>query len=308
LDLDADRTNQNHVEGSRVIYRGYDRHGLEAQYSLRPRHPERDAVYARYAEESAAARATMANSCDIRYGTAARQVLDIFPAGEKAPLLLFFHGGYWRALDKSMFSFIARPYVDAGWTVVLPNYTLAPAAGMDAIVEEARQAAFWVAREVLPEGRPLVVAGHSAGGHLAMMTMLANWNDIGFKRSPVAGGIPISGLFDLEPIRQTSINALVGLTEDQARRNSPALMCLTDRGPLLSIAGGEETDEFKAQTIRFDEAWRKAGSPGSHLIAEGHTHFSVVGAFASAESAVFKKALAFLIGVSGGAKATSFDK
>lgn len=302
MDLDADRTSQTQAESSQVIYRGYDREGLEAQYSLRPRHPERDAVYARYGEESAMARATMANSCDIRYGAAERQVLDVFPAGEDAPLLLFFHGGYWRALDKSMFSFIAQPYVEAGWTVVLPNYTLAPAAGMDAIVDEARQAAFWVARHVLPEGRPLVVAGHSAGGHLAMMTMLADWTDNGFKRSPIAGGMPISGLFDLEPIRQTSINAMVGLTEDQARRNSPALMSLKGGAPLFSIAGGEETDEFKAQTTRFDEAWRNAGSPGSHLIAEGHTHFSVVGAFASAESAVFKKALAFLTGLPSGAK------
>ncbi len=276
-----------------TIYEGYDESDLEHQYNLRPRHPERDSVYARYAAASAALRAEADGRYDVRYGAAKRQVLDILPAGAGAPVLIFFHGGYWRALDKSIFTCIAAPYLRAGWTVALPNYTLAPAAPIDGIVEEARQAVAWIANELLPDGGPLVVSGHSAGGHLAVMAMLADWRARGFARSPITGGLPVSGLFDLEPIRHTSINSLVRLQPGDAVRNSPAHLAAPGAGPLLLMVGGGETAEFRGQTVRFAEIWRASGNPAQTVVADGHTHFSILGAFGEADDPLCARALEF---------------
>ncbi|MCY4237328.1 MAG: alpha/beta hydrolase [Rhodospirillaceae bacterium] len=278
-----------------AIYEGYDETDLEQQYNLRPRHPERDLVYARYAAASSELRAEANGRYDVRYGTAERQVMDILSAGAGAPVLVFFHGGYWRALDKSIFSCIAAPYLRAGWTVALPNYTLAPAAPIDEIVEEARQAVAWVANELLPDGGPLVLSGHSAGAQLAVMAMLADWRARGFARSPIMGGIPVSGLFDLEPICHTSINNLVRLQPADAIRNSPAHLAVPGAGPLLLMVGSGETEEFHGQTERFAEIWRASGNSTQTVIADGHTHFSILGAFGEANDPLCARVLEFLM-------------
>ena len=271
-----------------ALYRGYDRAGLEAQYNLRRGHPDRDIVYSDLAARSAAMRGTDPGRYDLPYGPAERQKLDCFFAGEGCPVLVFFHGGYWRALDKSYFGALAQAFLAGGWTVVLPNYTLAPRAGIDQIVSEARAAVQWAARSLLPAGMPLVVAGHSAGGHLALMCAL------GGGAAPVDGVVPVSGLFDLEPIRHTSINKLVRFDADAAHRNSPVKRVVPSPVPLLLIVGESETDEFRGQTERFADAWSAAGNQAETLVANGLNHFSVLRALASRESELHLRTLRFL--------------
>ena len=276
----------------KAVYGGYDRAGLEAQYNLRRGHPDRDIVYADFAARSAAMRRAEMGRYDLPYGPAERQRLDCFSAGEGGPVLVFFHGGYWRALDKSYFGFLAQAFVAGGWTVVLPNYTLAPRAGIDEIVSEARAAVRWAARSLLPEGMPLVVAGHSAGGHLALMCALDGAAPP--HGTPVDAVVPVSGLFDLEPIRHTSINDLVRFDADAARRNSPVKRVVPSPVPLLLIVGGSETDEFRGQTERFADAWSAAGNRAETLVAEGLNHFSVLRALACRESDIYLRTLRFL--------------
>ena len=278
-----------------AVYGGYDRAGLEAQYNLRRGYPDRDIVYADFAARSAEMRSTEQGRYDLPYGPAERQRLDCFSAGEGRPVLVFFHGGYWRALDKSYFGFLAQAFVAGGWTVVLPNYTLAPRAGIDEIVSQARAAVRWAARTLLPPGMPLVTAGHSAGGHLALMCALDG--AAGGRKTPVDAAVPVSGLFDLEPIRHTSINELVRFDADAARRNSPIMHVLSSSIPLLLIVGGSETDEFRGQTERFAGAWSAAGNRAETLVAEGLNHFSVLRALASRKSDLHLRTLRFLEGV-----------
>ena len=277
-----------------AIYSGYDRAGLEAQYNLRRDSPDRDLIYADFAARSEAVRSAYQRHCDLPYGPAPRQKLDCFPAGEECPILVFFHGGYWRALDKSYFAFLAQAFVAGGWTVVLPNYTLAPHADIDEIVSEARAAVEWVIRFLLRDGLPLVLAGHSAGGHLALMGALDDWKSRGRTGPPVDGVIPISGLFDLEPIRHTSINELVRFNAEAAYRNSP-LKCVTPSPiPLLLIVGGAETEEFRGQTTRFAKVWSAAGNRSEIVSAEGLNHFSVLRALADRKSDLHCRTLRFL--------------
>ena len=274
------------------VYGGYDRAGLEAQYNLRHGHPDRDIVYADFAARSAAMRRAEMGHYDLPYGPAERQKLDCFSAGEGCPILVFFHGGYWRALDKSYFGFLAQAFVAGGWTVVLPNYTLAPRAGIDEIVSEARAAVRWAAQSLLSEGMPLVVAGHSAGGHLALMCAIDGTAEPDV--APVDAVVPVSGLFDLEPIRHTSINELVRVDADAARRNSPVKRVAASPTPLLLIVGGSETNEFRGQTRRFADAWSAAGNQAETLVAEGLNHFSVLRALACRESDIYLRTLRFL--------------
>ena len=275
-----------------TVYAGYDRAGLEAQYNLRRGHPDRDVVYADFAARSAAMRRGEIGRYDLPYGPGERQKLDCFSAGEKCPVLVFFHGGYWRALDKSYFGVLAQALVAGGWTVVLPNYPLAPRAAIDDIVSEARAAVRWAARSVLPEGMPLVVAGHSAGGHLALMCALDDSTDL--HGTAVDAVVPVSGLFDLEPLRHTSINELVRFDADAAHRNSPVHRVVPSRVPLLLIVGGSETEEFRGQTERFAVAWSAAGNQAETLVAEGLNHFSVLRALACRESDLHLRTLRFL--------------
>src|SRR5580704_133140 len=146
---------------------------FEAQYNIRQRHPESPQHYARYEADSAAARTALSGRIDLRYGDAEGERLDFFPAAHAdAPLFLFIHGGYWRALDKSDFSFIAPPYVATGIAVALINYDLTPRVTVEDIVAQTQRAIGWTHRHAGCldfDPHRLVVGGHSAGGHLTAM-------------------------------------------------------------------------------------------------------------------------------------------
>lgn len=282
------------IGAANAVYRGYDPAGLEAEYNLRLSHPDRDAVYADYARRSAAFRAEADGQYDIAYGPAKRQTLDIFPGpSPSAPVFLFFHGGYWRALDKSVFSFLAEPFHRAGWTAVLANYTLAPETTIDVIVDQANQALAWV-RAKYPDAGRLVSAGHSAGGQLTLMSILKDCASPDKGTPTITAGITISGVFDLEPLRHTTINDLVHLDEASAARNSPIHLVRPCPVPLLVAAGANETPEFRGQSARFVETWTAAGNRAETYLADGANHFTVLRAFAEPDGPFQKKVWRFL--------------
>ncbi len=276
------------------LYLGYDRDGLEAQYNLRISHPDRDAVYEEYRQRSADFRAAAGGQYDVPYGMAERQRLDVFPgATPDAPVFLFFHGGYWRALDKSYFSFVAEPFCRAGWTAILANYTLAPDATIDVIVDQARQAVAW-AGVSFPKADGIVLSGHSAGGQLTLMSILTDWAPRGVPAPLIVAGLPVSGVFDLEPLRHTTINERIHLDAASAAQNSPIRLIQPSPVPLLVAAGGAETDEFRGQSSRFVDAWRAAGNRAELFLAEDTNHFTVLRAFADPAGAFQDKIWAFL--------------
>jgi len=276
------------------IYLGYDRDGLEAQYNLRASHPDRDAVYEAFRRRSERFRAAADGRYDIAYGPANRQRLDIFPnPSPTAPIFLFFHGGYWRALDKSLFSFVAEPFHRAGWTAALANYTLAPATTIDVIVDQAFQAVTWV-RSNFPVAERIVISGHSAGGQLTLMNILTDQASHGAGTPPIAAGIPISGVFDLEPLRHTTINDLVRLDEPSVARNSPIRLIRPCPIPLLVATGADETAEFRGQSARFVDKWRAAGNRAELFLADATNHFTVLRAFADPAGCFQKQVWSFL--------------
>jgi arylformamidase len=267
---------------------------LEAQYALRLRHPEREEVYDDHRRRSAALRARGGCQLDVRYGPGPRCLLDIFPAGEQAPVLFFIHGGYWRALDKSYVSFIAEPFRQAGMTVVMPTYDLAPAVRVSDIVDQIRTAFAWVGERMAP--KRIVVAGHSAGGQLAAMLALDQAERGG---GPIVGLAGISGAFDLRPLLQTSINSDLMLSAEEAAEASP-LVRLKQMGstvpliPFIGVVGGDETEGFKQWTADLVTLWSAHGGVARYCEIAGRSHFTVLDGMADADSDIVR-AIATLV-------------
>lgn len=254
-----------------MLYRGMDRAQLDAAYNNTAAVRERDAIVADWAERSARLRAARPRHLDLNYGEAPRERLDLFLADDpRAPTLLFIHGGYWQMNAKELFAFLAEGPLAHGVNFALAGYTLAPEARLDRIVDEVRRAALWLAAHLAEfgaDGRRLYVSGWSAGGHLTAMTM---------PLSAVCGGLAISGLYDLEPIRLNYLNDKLRLDEAESARNSPLLHLPPMAGELIVAYGTEELPELQRQSVTYAQAWAEQGLPGHLHPVTGANHFTIL--------------------------------
>lgn len=274
---------------------------LEAAYNCRAAVPEHADIFDRWSRESADARAWAGRLLrrDVRYGQGARHTMDVFGIGMTAlprPVLIFLHGGYWQAMDKSTFGFLAPYFVSAGAAVAIPNYPLCPDVALPAITQAVREAiqVLWQDASILGLDRHrFVVAGHSAGGHLAAQMLSTPWPvyDSAMPVDTLKGGIAISGLFDLRPLVQTSINQKVMLTEAGACDASP-LFSDPMPGTSLTLAVGEhESDAFHDQSVQLLQRWTTLGVQTTWVSLPGRHHFSAVEALADPDHALFHDAL-----------------
>lgn len=266
-----------------MLYRGMDRTALDAAYNNTAAVGEarRDQYVAGWSERSDALRRAWGGRLDLRYGAGARERLDFFPCGKAAaPTLLYVHGGYWQFNDKEPYAFLGEALLPAGINLGLVEYTLAPAARMDQIGAEIRRAIGWTidhAQELGGDPGRVFVAGHSAGGHLTAVAM----SDL-----RVAGGIAISGIYDLEPIRLNYLNEKLGLDPAEAERNSPMLHLPAHASPLIVTVGLDELPELVRQSEEYASAWRRHGLRGRYLPLAGHEHFSILEELARPDGAI----------------------
>lgn len=274
---------------------------LDAQYNNRALVPDHAEHFARWAAASAAARqGSPGAALDLRYGPAPKQTLDVFPAVGPAPgpVLFFVHGGYWRSLDKSDHSFVAPAFNARGATVVVPNYDLCPQVTIEDIVRQLIDAVVWTLRHVAAHrGDParIAVAGHSAGGHLTAMLLSCRWKqvDAELPAQPLTGGLSISGLYDLEPVRLAPYLAGdLRLTPASVRRLSPAFFP-RPRVPLMTVVGAEESEEFRRQNRLIRDVWGPTAVPVCEALP-GANHFSVLGALVDPASRLHALALRLL--------------
>lgn len=250
-----------------------------------------------WSTDSAMARRQLKCLTDLSYGDGPNETLDIFPsANANAPVLVFLHGGYWRALDKSDHSFIAPPFVNQGLCVVVPNYALCPAVTVPQIVLQMVKALAWTWRYISEWGgdpRRIHVAGHSAGGHLAAMMMACQWQRYAadLPADLVKSALSVSGLYELESIsRSPMLQADLRLDAAQVLQCSPAWMPAPSQGRLLSVAGALESSEF----IRHNRLIRKSWGAERVPVCEelyGLQHFSILEALARPGHRLHKMAL-----------------
>jgi acetyl esterase/lipase len=248
-----------------------DRAALDKAYNNRNAVGDYAAIAADRLARSNRVRRARRFLADLRYGDSPRERLDFFPAaGARAPVLVFFHGGYWQSNDKEASSFLVGGPLSRGFSVALVEYTLAPEAAMDRIVAEARRALEWLARNAERLGGradAIVVSGHSAGGHLAA-TLLDH--------PAVAAALPISGLFDLNPIRLNYLNEKLRLSEEDAARHSPLLHLPATCAHAIVAVGAGELPELVRQSADYAAALRAKKLPVEYLPLPGHDHFSVL--------------------------------
>lgn len=265
----------------------FDPAWLDAQYNNRARVPGYPQIFERWRVASARVREGMTCVADVPYGTGRDETLDIFPAAEpRSPVLVFIHGGWWRSLDKAEHSFVAASLVGAGAMVVLPNYSLCPGTdeapvSIETIALQMTKALAWVYRNAaLYGGSPgrIVAAGHSAGAHLAAMMLCCEWPEVD-KRLPlqmVRGALGISGVYDLNPIRQTPfLQQDLRLTPEAVDRLSPARFRAPREARFYATVGADESEEFLRQSQLLQLAWGKTAMPRYELVA-GANHFTVL--------------------------------
>lgn len=279
------------------VYRGMTAAELEAEYNLIALRPDfQQAIVGPWMRRSADFRARADGRIGLGFSEDPRDLIDLFGAGRDAALLVFLHGGYWQRGTKEMYSFIAEPFVAAGVGVAVLDYNLCPGVRISEIAPQVRRALVWLWRNEAGHRYcrdRIVLTGASAGGHLTAMALTTDWRKESgdLPDDLIKAAVPISGIYDLEPIRYTSINDAVGMDEAEARAQSPIHLGQPRPVPQLVAVGGTETAEFLRQSDAYAEKLRTEGMPAERYDEPGVDHFDVLNRWTSPDSDFFAKTM-----------------
>ena len=279
------------------LYRDFvSQEEIDAQYNIGAALPGWESYLERYVVDSDSARGSMECELDIQYGPTLDEHLDIFPSAKpNSPIFIFIHGGYWRALSSKEFSFIATTLVEQGITVVVSNYSLCPEVSIAEITRQNRAVIAWLstnAHHYNGDTGRIFVSGHSAGGHLSAMICSTNWqSEYGLPDKIIKGGIAISGVFDLQPLRYSYLQPVLMLNDEVIRRHSPCLNIPKD-GPAMIISVGEkESSEFHRQAADYHDRWQEMGMKSTLQVEAGDDHFSILYKLVDAHSPLFTRVM-----------------
>lgn len=266
-------------------------------FNLRKRHPN----FQEYFDRDASLSRDVLNERDpqlnIPYGEHPLQTIDFFPAvNAKAPVFVFVHGGYWKSLDKDQYHFTVTPFLDSGYAAALINYRLAPEVTMDAIVADIVCALKWIhANAPRHNGDPnsIYLSGHSAGGHLAVMSAIELYQANHPASQSIKRTLSISGLFDLEPIRRSYLNAELKFDHRIVDLYSPARLApLKAPGTTIFAVGNGETDEFILQSRSASDHFKSQGASSRCIVVPDRNHYDIVYDLADSGSAIAQSLLA----------------
>ncbi|MDT8345456.1 MAG: alpha/beta hydrolase [Thermohalobaculum sp.] len=255
-------------------------------YANRDHIPDPDAYPPRWQAAAAAVRDRLGARArlGVTYGPGARQALDLFlPDGAPRGLAVFVHGGYWRRFERGLWSHLAVGPLARGWAVAMPSYTLAPATRIAAITREVGAA---ITRAAAGIAGPIVLAGHSAGGHLASRMVCADTPLAEAITARIAHVLSISGVHDLRPLLRTAMNADLRLDPSEAAAESPALLTPLPGTRLTAWVGGDERPEFIRQSALLANVWTGLGAATRSVVEPGLHHFDVIDSLATPDGAL----------------------
>jgi arylformamidase len=248
---------------------------LEPHFNPRVAVPDFQEALERYAAHSAAARQRLPGVYDLRYGVRPQQTFDLHraaPAPSAPPLVLFLHGGYWRALDKRDHSFVASLFVEAGVTLANANYDLCPSVTLDEIVDEIREAVLYFvhhAMDVGADAQRLFLVGHSAGAHLVARMLAQDWTAAGLPAETISGAVVLSGIYEPEVVLHLTVNAEIRLTPAMAARHDCLRLPPQRQVPLLIAVGGAEPTGWIGQSRAYRDVCVQAELAVDWICIEG---------------------------------------
>jgi arylformamidase len=262
-----------------AVYKHYTQEEMELHFNPQNSVPDHAQWSERRNRASLTARRELKSFLDVPYGSSPRQKVDIFPAAKPgAPVLIYFHGGYWRSGGKEQNAHLAALFVQAGATVVVAGYDLAPSVTVTEIIRQARSAIAWVYRNISSYGgdpAKLHIGGISAGGHLVAMALAHDWEQEGLPRDLIKGAAAITGVYDLDAVLHIGVNQEIRLTPESARENSPLLHPPLPRTPLIVAVGGAEPQGWRAQSQQFFRLCRERGVACEYMEIPGAHHYSL---------------------------------
>ncbi len=249
---------------------------LREQLDLRKRHPEYQDYLDYNERESDRVREQYSCTLDLKYGNSDLQSVDIFPSPqENSPILIFIHGGYWRALDKRNYSFVAEPFIKNNVTAGIVNYRLLPSVDMNTLLNDVEASISLIRGQASRfNGNPdsVTLSGHSAGGHLALMAYIMN-EDL---RASITSICSISGIFDLAPIKESYLNEELHLTDSEVEEFSVTNKDLSVLAcPTLLSVGSEESVLFIEESKALHQK-SSSMAPTTYLEYQGLNHYEIV--------------------------------
>ena len=285
------------------VFLNYTQEELDWQYDHSKRFSDTSIFQKERGDASVDAQKKVKGLLNVPYGDDKREVLDIFPAEntEKAPVIVFMHGGAWTRGSKEGYSFPAAEFVPRGVTWVATEFTNVPQGTLSNQVRQNRDAVAWVYNNADAynwDRDRIYIAGHSSGGHMCAMSLVTDWKQLyGLPSDLIKGAVAISGMYDLEAVYLSYRNTYLNLSQDDWRENSPIFhipaVCDT---PLLIGCAEHDTEEFHRQPEWFIKAWQSAGHSGEFIELMGRHHFTGSMCFGEAEHPLFKK-ICEMIGV-----------
>ena len=281
-----------------TLYKGMDAETLEAEYNLVVRRgADFPDVVERWLARGAAHCEAAGARMNLAYGDGEREKLDFFFAGDHdGPVIVYIHGGYWQRGDKSMYSFVSEAFIKHGVSVAVLNYDLTPAVRMGQIPPQIRKAIAWNwhnAKDLGFSPDKLFVMGHSAGGHLTSRMMSTDWPafDSALPADLIRGGVPVSGLYELEPLVHTSLNNGPQMDIPEAIAESPTFIPPVTNAPQLVVVGGGETPEFLRQSDDYSAKFVTPERSMERYDVPEADHFDELERLAEDDSVFFEKSM-----------------
>lgn len=285
-----------------ILYKGMDAQTLEAQYNLVARRgPDFPELVKRWIDRSAAHAQATGARMNLAYGEGMREKLDFFSGGDpNGPMVIYIHGGYWQRGDKNMYGFVTEAFIKHGVSVAMLNYDLTPSVRMGQMPAQIRKAISWCWHNSDDLGfskEKVFVMGHSAGGHLTAMMMSTDWPafDSEMPLEVICAGVPISGLFELEPLVHTSLNIGPQMDIPEALQESPLFIPPTTNAPQLVVVGGGETEEFFRQSDTYVEKYQTDERRMERYDVPNDDHFDELERLAEDDSVFFQKSMDLIL-------------
>ena len=261
------------------VFLDYDQAALDRAYDQTYWAANMQQVLARRALASDAARGRLGAPKKFAYGVTPIETLDLYPASRpQAPIVVFLHGGAWRGGDARHAAYAAETFVHAGAHYAVPEFATVMAVGLDGMVAQVRGAVAWLARNATTFGGDATrihVIGHSSGGHLAANVLVTDWQLLGLPADTVHGGMCVSGMFDLAPVRLSARSSYVKFDDRIEHDLSPQRHLGRLRCPVIVAYGDQESPEFQRQSRDFAASLEQSGHLDRLIVGRGHNHFEL---------------------------------